>query len=302
VWWPVPVRHPTLSAAPGLALADTGTGVSLLAADPQALAAMHPTLQAGRLYDTFHQSRAEHVAVIGSGAASRLGISRLDAQPAVFVDGTPYTVIGIIADLQRKPEFLLSVAIPTATALKAYGPPVDQRAAMLVETRLGAAQVVAHELALTLRPEAPQLFKVTAPTDPKTLRGNVTGDLNSLFLLLAAISLVIGAVGIANTTLVSVLERTGEIGLRRSLGARPGHVAAQFLTESTALGALGGLVGTSVGVAVVVLVALAREWTAVLQPWTVLPAPLVGAVVGLLAGGYPALRAAWIEPVEALRR
>jgi putative ABC transport system permease protein len=123
-----------------------------------------------------------------------------------------------------------------------------------------------------------------------------------LFLLLAAISLVIGAVGIANTTLVAILERTGEIGLRRSLGARPRHIAAQFLTESATLGTLGGLLGTSIGVSTVVLVAVIENWTAVLNPLYVMPAPLMGSVVGLLAGLYPALRAARIEPLEALRR
>jgi putative ABC transport system permease protein len=303
-WWTVPVRNPRLSAAPELSATagTTGSGIAFQAADPQALLAMHPVMRAGRVYDGFHQQRAERVAVLGAGAAQRLGITRLDAQPAVFVDGTAYTVIGIIADLQRKPEFLLSVIIPTSTALAAYGPPIDERGSMLIETRLGAAQVVADRAAGTLRPENPALFKVTAPTDPRQLRGSVTGDLNSLFLLLAAISLVIGAVGIANTTLVAVLERVNEIGLRRSLGARPLHIAGQFLTESTVLGLLGGLIGTSLGVAVVVLVAVSRQWTAILQPWTVLPAPLVGGLVGLLAGLYPALRAAWIEPIEALRR
>ena len=303
-WWPVPVRDPELAAAPALSAASGSPAgdLALHAAEPQALAAMHPALQAGRLYDGFHQTRAEKVAVLGLGAAQRLGITRLDAQPAVFVDGTAYTVVGIVADLRRKPEFLLSVIIPTSTALAAYGPPVDRRGSMLIETRLGAAQVVAERAAAVLRPERPELFKVTAPADPRHLRSGVTGDLNVLFLLLAAISLVIGAVGIANTTLVAVLERVNEIGLRRSLGARPLHIAGQFLTESTALGLLGGLVGTSLGVAVVVLVALLKQWTAILQPWTVLPAPLVGGLVGLLAGLYPALRAAWIEPIEALRR
>src|SRR6185295_5571265 len=128
-----------------------------------------------------------------------------------------------------------------------------ERASMLIETRLGAAQVVAERAAATLRPERPELFKVAAPADPRQLRSGVTGDLNSLFLLLAAISLVIGAVGIANTTLVAVLERVNEIGLRRALGARPRHIALQFLAESAALGLLGGLIGTSGGVALTVL-------------------------------------------------
>jgi putative ABC transport system permease protein len=220
----------------------------------------------------------------------------------VFINGTPYTVVGIISDLRRVPELLLSVVIPDTTALSAYGQPTDQRASMLIETRLGAAQLIAGQAALALRPDAPNLFKITAPPDPTTLRDGVTGDFNALFLLLAGITLVIGAVGIANTTLVAVLERTGEIGLRRALGARPRHIAAQFLTESAALGTLGGLIGTSLGTAVVIGTALARQWTAVLAPWTVLPAPLIGTMVGLLAGLYPALRAAYVEPAEALRR
>ncbi|MQY36146.1 Macrolide export ATP-binding/permease protein MacB [Streptomyces sp. RB17] len=99
-----------------------------------------------------------------------------------------------------------------------------------------------------------------------------------------------------------MLERTGEIGLRRALGARARHVSAQFLAESGTLGALGGLVGTSLGVLTVVGVALARHWTPVLHPGTVAAAPLVGLATGVVAGLCPAWRASRIEPVEALRR
>ncbi|MGH3417752.1 MAG: ABC transporter permease [Actinocrinis sp.] len=304
VYWRLPLRQPTVSAAPDLASAGSGdgTGLTLYAASPGALAATDPVYSEGLGYDAFHDARRERVAVLGATAAARLGITRLDAQPAVFIDGTPFTVVGVIGDLRRMPELLMSVIIPDATALSAYGQPADQRADMLVETRLGAARPIAGQAALALRPDAPRLFKVIAPPDPNTLRDAVAGDFNALFLLLAGITLAIGAVGIGNTTLVSVLERTGEIGLRRALGARPRHVAAQFLTESAALGTLGGLLGTGLGTAAVVGTALARQWTAVLEPWAVLPAPLIGTLVGLLAGTYPALRAAYIEPVEALRR
>ena len=130
----------------------------------------------------------------------------------------------------------------------------------------------------------------------------MTSDLQQLFLLLAAICLVIGAVGIANTTLVAVLERTGEIGLRRALGARGGHITLQFLAESGALGALGGLIGTSLGTLTVVGVAVARHWTPVVHPTTVGAAPVIGLITGLVAGLYPAWRASRIQPAEALRR
>ncbi|MCA2218842.1 ABC transporter permease [Jidongwangia harbinensis] len=300
VYWPVSPSAPRFAATPGAPANQEE--LAFVAAEPSALAAARPTLRAGRLYDRFHADRGDNVAVLGAAAADRLGITRLDGHPAVFVNDTPYTVLGIIDDVQRMPDLLLSVIIPTGTALRAYQPPHEQRAKMLIETRLGAAALVASQAALALRPDAPERFKVTAPPDPQSLRADVTSDLNSLFLLLAGISLVIGAVGIANTSLVAVLERTNEIGLRRCLGARPVHIATQFLTESTALGLLGGLVGGSVAVAAVVGTAVLRDWTAVLAPWTVAAAPAIGAGVGLVAGVYPALRAAWIEPAAALRR
>lgn len=301
VLWKVQQNRVRITTSPFGATVPGGN-VDLVAMSPEALAAMHPVLRTGRSFDRFHTSRQERVAVLGEGAATALGISRIDGFPAVFVNGAAYTVIGIIDDFRRRPDLTLAIMIPHTTALTAYGPPVDQRAEMVIETRVGAAPLVAKQAALALRPEAPERFKVIPPPDPKGLRDDVTSDINTLFLVLAAISLVIGAVGIANTTLVAVLERTNEIGLRRSLGARPIHVAAQFLAESTALGLLGGLVGSTLGVTVVVVTALAQEWTAILAPWTLPAAPAIGAVVGLLSGLYPALRAAWLQPVEALRR
>ena len=102
-------------------------------------------------------------------------------------------------------------------------------------------------------------------------------------------------------TLVSVLERVGEIGLRRALGAARRHIAAQFLVESTTMGFVGGIIGASLGVLVIIAISAARTWTPVLDPWMPLAAPFVGAATGLLAGFYPAIRAARLEPVEALR-
>jgi putative ABC transport system permease protein len=119
--------------------------------------------------------------------------------------------------------------------------------------------------------------------------------------VLGGVSLLVGAIGIANVTLVSVLERVGEIGLRRALGARRRHIALQFLAESTAMGLLGGIVGASAGVLVVVGVSASRSWTPVLDPLLPIVAPLAGAAVGLVAGAYPSLRAAKLEPVDALR-
>lgn len=307
VWWTVPLRRAVISQRPDVTSDAAGsrtggTSINLFAASPGALHAMEPTLATGVLYNDFHQSRRAYVCLLGPSAARLLGVTRTDNQTAVFVNGTAYTVIGIVKDVKRLPQTLLGMIIPSSTALRAYGAPIDSPAQALIHTRPGAAPLIARQAALALRPDLPGLFKAVPPPDPHSLRDQVSTDLSGLFLVLAAICLVIGAVGIANTTLVAVLERTGEIGLRRALGARARHIVVQFLAESTALGLLGGLIGTSLGVAAILGTCLARGWTAILQPYAVLPAPLIGAFTGFLAGLYPALRAALIEPLEALRR
>ncbi|WP_329614534.1 ABC transporter permease [Streptomyces brevispora] len=306
VYWTVRLGDGvTVRSAPVAAGGGTdgaGQDINVVAASPGVFRAAHPTLAQGKVYDEYLVDSEEPVAVISSGVAARLGITTLETHPAVFIGDEPFTVVGIVSDVDRKADLLLSVVVPRTVAERIWGDPDPQEAQMLVSTQLGAARQVAHEAPTALLPNHPEYLKSQAPPDPRTLRSNVTSDLNQLFLLLAGICLVIGAVGIANTTLVAVLERTGEIGLRRALGARGRHITAQFLAESGALGSLGGLVGTSLGTLTVLGVALARDWTPVVHPATVATAPLIGLVTGVLAGLYPAWRAAGIEPAEALRR
>jgi macrolide transport system ATP-binding/permease protein len=133
------------------------------------------------------------------------------------------------------------------------------------------------------------------------LRDEVQSDVNVMFLLLGGLSLVVGAIGIANITLVSVMERTAEIGLRRAIGATRRHIAVQFLFESGLMGVIGGILGASLGVIVVVAVSAHQGWVPVLDPAAPFLAPLVGFAIGLLSGTYPAVRAARLEPVEAFR-
>ncbi|MEU1608000.1 ABC transporter permease [Micromonospora matsumotoense] len=266
------------------------------------MAAAEVKLRSGRVFDTFHEKRAERVAILGAAAADRLGISALTYQPTVFINDVPFSVLAVVDSVERLPDLLLSVIIPTNSAMAAFGTPEEPRARMLVETRVGALALVASQVALALRPEAPERFKVIAASDRQSLRAKVTGDLDDMIVVLAVVCLVIGAVGIANTTLVSVLERVEEIGLRRTLGARPWHIGVQFIVESAVLGATGGLIGTALGVSVVLSISIVRRWTAVIEPWTVALAPCLGLAIGLSAGLYPARRAARIEPADAMRR
>ncbi|MFI6284459.1 ABC transporter permease [Streptomyces sp. NPDC051018] len=303
VYWNVRLGpRQTVSARPLEDAVGAVGDTTVVSASPGVLNAAGPTLSEGRLFDSYHNSHQQRVAVISTSVAARLGITTLRTEPAVFIGNTPFTVIGILSGVDRKSDLLLSVVIPRTAAERMWGPPSAGRARMLVSTRLGAAPQIAHEAALALLPEHPEYFRAVAPPDPRVLRSAVDADLSHLFLLLAALCLVIGAVGIANTTLVAVMERTGEIGLRRALGAGGGHITLQFLAESATLGLLGGLVGTSLGTVTVVAVCAARQWTPVIHMEAVAAAPVLGCVTGLLAGLYPAWRASRIPPVEALRR
>jgi putative ABC transport system permease protein len=308
VWWPVLLPSSAdFTGSLALSAAASHT-VNLLAASPGAVQAMGLSMTAGSRLSTYENDTAQHVAMLDTTTAAQLGISpaRLAAHPAVFAGGIAYTVTGIYSSAQRVVTGESAMLIPASTALAEYGNPppgigTQDEAQMVIATRTGAAQQVAKQIAAAELPTDPSRLVVTSPPGPQTLQSEVSGDLAGLFLILALISLLIGAVGIANTTLVAVLERTGEIGLRRAVGARPRHIAAQFLAESTTLGTLGGLIGTCIGVGAVVIFAAAKDWTAVLNPAYTLPAPLIGSVVGLLAGAYPALRAARTSPLAALR-
>jgi macrolide transport system ATP-binding/permease protein len=286
----VPVNDP---------LAAGAIQLPMKAASPGLFRAVHARLSTGRLFDAGHSRRADRVLVLGSNAARRLGIQRIDQQPAVFVGDRLYAVIGLLSSVRRHASLLGSAIMPEGTARREFG--LRAPALAQVETRIGAVELIVRQAPVALSPVDPGLLKVASPPDPRQLRGEVKNDLNALFLLLGGVSLLVGAIGIANVTLVSVLERVGEIGLRRALGAGRRHIAAQFLLESTAMGFAGGVMGASLGTLVIVAVSATKTWTPVLDPWVPLGAPALGALIGLISGTYPSLRAAALEPVEALR-
>jgi len=286
----VPVNDP---------LGQTQFQLPVKAASPGLWRAVRAKLQTGRLPDAGHSARADRVVVLGPNAARRLNIDRVDQQPAVFLGDRLYLVIGILKSVQRQPSLLGAMVVPEGTAAREYGLPAPGLAQ--IETRVGAVELIARQAPIALNPSEAAQLKVAAPPNPRELKGAIRNDLNALFVLLGGVSLLVGAIGIANVTLVSVLERVGEIGLRRALGAARRHIAAQFLLESSAMGALGGVVGASIGTLVVVVISATRTWTPVLDPWIPLAAPLLGAVIGLVSGTYPAIRAARMEPVDALR-
>lgn len=273
--------------------------VPVLAASSGVLDAVRGRIAVGRWFDAGHVERGDPVAVIGADLAAELGIRRLEVQPGLYIGDRYFTVIGIVDEAVRDRGFLGSVVV-TSTAAERYFD-VARPERVVIEVDIGAGRLIAAQAPIALSPSAPENLSAAAPILPEAARDRVAGDVNSLFLLLGIVSLVVGAIGIANVTLVTVMERTSEIGLRRALGARRRHVAAQFLGESAAIGMVGGVIGAAIGLLLVVGVSAIKEWTPVLDTWMPLAAPPVGALVGLLAGAYPAVRAARMEPVDALR-
>jgi len=273
--------------------------LSVRAASPDLFRAVHAELASGRFLDDGHSTRGDRVAILGPDAARRLGIDGVERLPAIYIGDQLFLVIGVLRDVVRRPELLGSAIIPVGAARQLFhllGPEL-----VVVETKIGAASLIASQAQMALRPDEPRALRVQLPLEPRRVRDEVQTDLNVMFLLLGGLSLAVGALGIANITLVGVMERTAEIGLRRALGATRRHIAKQFLLESASMGVIGGLLGASAGVLIVVGVSAYQVWTPVLDPLAPLLAPAVGGTIGLLSGVYPALRAARLEPAEAVR-
>lgn len=292
-------QHSATSVMPAIA---TGTPlqVNLIAAQASALTAAKADLVRGRFFDDGNGKRGEPVAVLDTVAAKDLGITH--AGQLIYLDGKPLSVLGVYRAPTGEARMTEAVVVPYEQCLRdSTTTPLFAQPEAVVRTALGAADQVAGEAGLALRPDYPGSLGAVVPPDLRTFRKGVEADTRSLFLGLALVSLIIGALGVSNTTLVSVLERRSEIGLRRAIGAGRLAVAAQFLIESGVLGLAGGLLGTIVAIDITTCVALIKGWLVVLEPAVLGAAPLLGVLVGTLAGAYPAWKASRVMPAASLR-
>lgn len=271
----------------------------VVAASASLFDAINGSLSAGRYFDSGHDKRGDEVVILGRYAAERLGTGRVESQPAIFIGERAFTVLGVLETVPYRAELLDAVILPIGTAAALFA--LEAPSALEIRTDLGAAQLIGSQAALAVLPNNPELLSVDVPPRPGSLRDDVSADVNGVFLALGGLALLVGGLGIANITLLSVMERISEIGLRRAVGATRVHIAGQFVVESVVIGFLGGLIGAAAGVLATVGVSVARDWTPLLDYRMAVIAPFLGALIGLVAGTYPAWRAAAIEPITALR-
>ncbi len=277
---------------------DEPNGLSVLAVGRGANKTLELEAASGKLIEG--ETASLPVAVLGSVAAERLGISRVADGVTVSIAGHNFAVVGILKPLTLNPDLDRSVMIGDWAAFDLLG--VDANPSTIyLRVRPERIEATRPLLARTANPKAPNEVSVSRPSDALEARAKVDKGLQQLLLGLGGVALVVGGVGVANVMVISVLERRGEIGLRRALGAKRGHIRSQFVIEAATLAGIGGLIGAVLGSAVTWAYATRQGWLVDI-PVTGLAYGVGGALlIGAIAGLYPASKAARLDPAEAVR-
>jgi putative ABC transport system permease protein len=277
---------------------DTPNGLAVVAADDDVETTLDITVQQGRFLDSGTSTLP--VTVLGTVAAQRLGITTIAGGPVVTIAGEAFQVIGILNPLPLNPDLDRAAIIGDTVAQTLLH--VDPNpTAIYLRVRPDRVEETRPILARTANPTAPSDVEVSRPSDALEARAKVDKNLQNLLLALGGVALLVGGVGIANVMVISVMERRGEIGVRRAMGATKGHIRAQFVIEAASLATLGGILGAALGTAITWIYTNQQDWT--------MDLPLAGLAVGVatalalgaIAGLYPAAKAAKLDPAEAVR-
>lgn len=287
----------TVLRTPYVPANQTG-GIAVDAAGPGLPTTVSAKLAAGEFLTSANQNYP--AVVLGAQAASTLQISSVSGHIQVFLGGTWFTVIGILEPvaLDTTLDSTVFIGLPVAERLFQAQPNPSE-----IYVRANQSQVTqaSQLLAPTADPQSPSGVQISVPVDALKARAAAKGQFTTLLLGLGAVALLVGAIGIANIMVISVLERRAEIGLRRALGATRRHITTQFLTESALLAAFGGVAGLLLGALATLAYSLAQSEPMIVPAYALVAAPAAGLTIGMIAGLYPAAKAARLSPTEALR-
>ncbi|PGH51211.1 ABC transporter permease [Streptomyces sp. Ru87] len=237
--------------------------------------------------------------VLGARAAAQLGVHRAGPEVQVWLGEQWFTVVGLLAPNELVPDLDSSALVGWTVAERELGF-AGRPTTLYTRAEESSVPEVQAVLGATANPENPSEAEVSRPSDVLAAKEATDDTLSALLLGLGGVALLVGGVGVANTMVISVLERRSEIGLRRSLGATRGQIRTQFLAEALLLSALGGVGGVLLGIGVTGGYALSQNWPSVVPVWAMAGGIGATVAVGGLAGFYPALRAARLPPTEAL--
>lgn len=278
-------------------------GIVVAASDTDVLDAVKGAVAVGRFLDG--ASPDAPVVVLGADAAKRLAITSLAGRPRVWITGDDgagqwFAVIGILDTVPLAPELDSAALIGYGAAATLFETTISP-SVLFVQSDPAKLEAVRAVIARSVNPSAPNEVDVSRPSDALEARAKTDAALRNLLLGLGSVALLVGGVGITNVMVISVLERRGEIGVRRALGAGRRHILIQFLAEAGLLSFLGGVVGCALGAGVTAIYANSRGWVVDVPIAALAAGAGVALAVGLLAGVSPAIRAARLDPAEAIR-
>ncbi len=273
--------------------------VPVIAADGRLPAAVDVDVVSGRWLNDFDNANEARTAVIGVELAEEYAYQRNEVR-TITLDGINYAVVGVLDKVELVPSLNTTVFIPPATAVADWGVE-DEAPSRLYVRSPGATELTADVLPTVINLGGPEDVGVEVPSDLLETESQVDSTLTVLTIAMGVIALTVGGVGIANVMSISVIQRSGEIGIRRALGHSRATIAGQFLLEAIAVGVLGGVIGAVVGVAVVWALAELNDFVVVLNRQVIVLATVAAMLVSVLFGLYPSMKAARLEPLETLR-
>ena len=272
-------------------------GLTVQAASLDLLAAVATSVAQGHYLNP--ATAQQPVVVLGAVTARLLGIDRIYPGERIWVGGQWFYIAGILnpAVLATAIDTSVLVGYPAAEKYLGFD---GHPSTIYLRAQTDQVTAVDNLLAATANPENPSGVSVSQPSDALVAQADAKSALNGLFLGLGAVALLVGAVGVANIMIISVLERRSEIGLRRALGATRAHIRTQFLSEAVLLGLIGGTVGVTLGAASTAVYAHTKHWATIIPAEAWAGGIAASLVIGAVAGLIPALRAARLSPTQAL--